>query len=644
MSITKKILEFVVKNKGANKSLDDTKNKTSEVTQETEKLNSATGKTPKLLKAVGGGLKVMGTAFKALGIGIVVALVAQLTKSLMKNQAVIDVFNKVLTTLDVIFGSVVDVLVSAFDSLKENTKQFDALKAVVMGLLTIALTPLKLTFFAIKLAIQETRLAWEKSFLGSGDASTIETLNKSIDETTTSIKKVGTDAEQATKDIKDNVGEAANGIVGLVKNTVDGISDIDIAASTAAADRLVELRKNAELAEATLQGSIEQYDILVEKERQIRDDVSLTIESRKEANKEVGKLLAEQAAQETKLANIRVAAAQAEIDAGDTTIEAQKALILAKNEVIAVEARVNGQLSEQRVNREALLQEERDSLAALKQIGLDKTQLANSEAQQLFTDRKQQIERTISSEIEKNELLKLAQQDLNNSLQEIEKENQNELAKIKEEFLPEDEKGLSDAEIFEAERSRKREQFAIKLADERIELEERNKLLAEFDALTDKGREENAKADAERQKAARSLEVDLATKAVSAIAGVLGEGNKIGQGLAAASALMNTYQGITAALKDPTMPSTFARIAAAVSVGIQGFAAVKSILSTDPSGSNVNAGSASTGARVSPTFSNIDAPVGADELDTLPTQVYVTSEEVSSQQALDRQRQRNRRF
>ena len=644
MSITKKILEFVVKNKGANKSLDDTKNKTSEVTQETEKLNSATGKTPKLLKAVGGGLKVMGTAFKALGIGIVVALVAQLTKSLMKNQAVIDVFNKVLTTLDVIFGSVVNVLVSAFDSLKENTKQFDALKAVVMGLLTIALTPLKLTFFAIKLAIQETRLAWEKSFLGSGDASTIETLNKSIDETTTSIKKVGTDAEQATKDIKDNVGEAANGIVGLVKNTVDGISDIDIAASTAAADRLVELRKNAELAEATLQGSIEQYDILVEKERQIRDDVSLTIESRKEANKEVGKLLAEQAAQETKLANIRVAAAQAEIDAGDTTIEAQKALILAKNEVIAVEARVNGQLSEQRVNREALLQEERDSLAALKQIGLDKTQLANSEAQQLFTDRKQQIERTISSEIEKNELLKLAQQDLNNSLQEIEKENQNELAKIKEEFLPEDEKGLSDAEIFEAERSRKREQFAIKLADERIELEERNKLLAEFDALTDKGREENAKADAERQKAARSLEVDLATKAVSAIAGVLGEGNKIGQGLAAASALMNTYQGITAALKDPTMPSTFARIAAAVGVGIQGFAAVKSILSTDPSGSNVNAGSASTGARVSPTFSNIDAPVGADELDTLPTQVYVTSEEVSSQQALDRQRQRNRRF
>jgi len=644
MSITKKILEFVVKNKGANKSLDDTKNKTSEVTQETEKLNSATGKTPKLLKAVGGGLKVMGTAFKALGIGIVVALVAQLTKSLMKNQAVIDVFNKVLTTLDVIFGSVADVLVSAFNSLKENTKQFDALKAVVMGLLTIALTPLKLTFLAIKLGIQETRLAWEKSFLGSGDASTIETLNKSIDETKTSIKKVGTDAEQAAKDIKDNVGEAANGIVGLVKNTVDGISDIDIAASTAAADRLVELRKNAELAEATLQGSIEQYDILVEKERQIRDDVSLTITERKKANEEVGRLLAEQAAKETKLANMRVAAAQAEIDAGDTTVEAQKALITAKNEVIAVEARITGQLSEQKTEREALLQEEKDSLAELKKIGLDKTQLAKNEAQQLFTDRKQQIERTITSEKEKNQLIKNAKKDLDASLQEIEKENQNELAKIKEEFLPEDEKGLSDAEIFEAERSRKREQFAIKLADEKVELEERQKLLKEFDAKTDKGREDNAKADAERQKAARSLEVDLATKAVSAIAGVLGEGNKIGQGLAAASALMNTYQGITAALKDPTMPSTFARIAAAVGVGIQGFAAVKSILSTDPSGSNVNAGSASTGARVSPTFSNIDAPVGADELDTLPTQVYVTSEEVSSQQALDRQRQRNRRF
>ena len=45
------------------------------------------------------------------------------------------------------------------------------------GLLTLAITPLKLAFYEIQLALQVAQLAWEKSFFGGGDEAKIKELN-----------------------------------------------------------------------------------------------------------------------------------------------------------------------------------------------------------------------------------------------------------------------------------------------------------------------------------------------------------------------------------------------------------------------------------------------------------------------------------
>ena len=63
------------------------------VTKETQKLNKETKKTPKLLKAFQAGVKGIGTALKAAGIGIAIALFAKFAQALMNNQKVLDVFN-----------------------------------------------------------------------------------------------------------------------------------------------------------------------------------------------------------------------------------------------------------------------------------------------------------------------------------------------------------------------------------------------------------------------------------------------------------------------------------------------------------------------------------------------------------------------
>ena len=77
MSVVKKIFEFVVNNKSANKDIEDTKKSIGGVTKETQKLNKETKKTPKLLKAFQAGVRGIGTALKAAGIGIAIALFAK---------------------------------------------------------------------------------------------------------------------------------------------------------------------------------------------------------------------------------------------------------------------------------------------------------------------------------------------------------------------------------------------------------------------------------------------------------------------------------------------------------------------------------------------------------------------------------------
>jgi hypothetical protein len=89
------------------------------------------------------------------------------------------------------FNKTVGAVISAAKASYEATGGFNALAKVMGGLLNIVLAPLKMTFFSLKLGIQELQLAWEKSFFGDKDPKTIKELNKNIKATEKDIVDVG---------------------------------------------------------------------------------------------------------------------------------------------------------------------------------------------------------------------------------------------------------------------------------------------------------------------------------------------------------------------------------------------------------------------------------------------------------------------
>ena len=140
-----------------------------------------------------------------------------------------------------------------------------------------------------------------------------------------------------------------------------------------------ELQKQAKLAQALNQGLLEQFDLRAEKERQIRDDESRTIQERIDANNRLGLVLDEQEEKMRANAETNLLAAQSALALNKDSLELQLALIDAQNELLAVEATVTGFRSEQLVNTNALEREafEQKKLLAEEEIELEEQRRAS---------------------------------------------------------------------------------------------------------------------------------------------------------------------------------------------------------------------------------------------------------------------------
>lgn len=158
---------------------------------------------------------------------------------------------------------------------------------------------------------------------------------------------------------------------------------------------------------------------------------------------------------------------------------------------------------------------------------------------------------------------------------------------------------------------------------------------------------EQKKVDEETQQA----KLDMAKKTLSTISKVVGENSKAGKAAAAAAALINTYQGITAELATKTAtPFGFAlKLANIATTAAIGFKSVKDILKTNPettAGGDTTAPT-STGGRpaaepLPPAF-NIVGASGTNQLAEAiggqaqqPVKAFVVSNDVSTAQELDR--------
>ena len=336
-------------------------NKTSDQLDEINTKVDGIGKNSKSsTKSVGGlakGFKGMGIAIKAAGIGLLLSAMGILKDLFDNNQKVVDAFSTSFNVLAGVFSEVSKVLEGVYNNVSKSSENFDALSRVLENMLTIAVTPLLLSFQAIKGALLGAQLAWEQSFLGGKDPLVIAELEEKLAAVGDKMLDIGSEAIDAGKNIVEDFGEAITEVGAIGTQVLDGFKDIDMEGIYTNAKAMTELNKAAELAEVRAQGLIEKYDLQAEKLRQVRDDERLSIDERVKANEELLKVLEEQEKAMLENAEITLAKANQELALAPDNIEFIKAKMAAENELAGVQAQVAGFRSEQLMNEMALQRE-----------------------------------------------------------------------------------------------------------------------------------------------------------------------------------------------------------------------------------------------------------------------------------------------
>jgi hypothetical protein len=584
---------------------------TTKAIKNVKQLKDSIDKTDKSASIASKGFKTLGAALKATGIGLVVALVAKLTQAFSQNQKVVDAVSGVFNGIGIIFTQLTDAIINTYESVSEATGGFDALGKVMSGLLTLVINPFKASFFAIKLALQQTQLAWEQSFFGDDDPKTIKRLNEEISKTKDTLKELGEEFVEAGVQIVANASEALDEVSEFGGKALEEVSKISVKTALEQGKALTQARNAAELAQVELQGLIEKYDRQAEVQRQIRDDERLSIDERIKANDELGRILEEQLDAQLQLANQRVKAAQLEISATGNNIENQKALKEALNEVAAVEAQITGFASEQRVNEAALQKERLENLNEIALIGATEQERKQLEAQQELERQRVLIEKTISNEQEKNAALLLAQQEYDTTLAEIK----------------------AEADAIEAERIEKQNQRIQEQKDKELKLEEdvRNaKLKLANDTFNVLGELAEAFSGQSEEAARKNFKIQKALSLAQAtIGGVEGTINAYTTAQKSPiTALLPAYPAIQAGIAGATAAAKIATIA-------------KQQFKGGGSGSVSGVASSGGGAPATPQFnivgqdsqSQIGQAIGQQEQQ--PVQAYVVANDVTTAQSLN---------
>jgi hypothetical protein len=402
--MAKKIqVELEAKTDKAIKEIKDVKGEIQNLTKSTEEGFKDVGDAT---KGVSKGIKGIGTALKAAGIGLVVAAFAKLTEIFQQNQKAADFFNTSFEVVSIAFNDFVNFLVnnlgavtgffkSVFDDPLQSIKDLgSAIKNNIIERFNSLLDTLGL---AGKAVLQ----FFDGDFAGAAES-----------------------AKAASKEFVD----VLTGVDGTVDKVGEGITKVATATSNYvketvnAATANVQLEKSARLAETANQGLIEKYDRQAEQLRQIRDDESKSFEERIAANNELGKLLDEQ--EKTMMANAdaRVKQAEAELAKNKDNVDLQIAYQEALNEQAGIEAQITGFRSEQQTNANSLLREQKDLVNELALIGKSEREIERLELQQDYEAKKLLIEREITDEAQKNEMLLALQTDFNNKVNNLNEE------------------------------------------------------------------------------------------------------------------------------------------------------------------------------------------------------------------------------
>ena len=597
--VKKYVIEFDVDSKEAvkgikkvNEALVDTGKAADKQTDKAQTGVTNVGKSSK--KAATGGVaklstsfRVLGTAMKAAGIGIIISALSFLYSTIKENQDIMDVLNTGFEALSIVGGEVSRVLVSVLKEVAKTDAGFTAFGVHIENLITLVLFPFKAAIKAVQIGLLELDRA---QALFDLDADKIKEITKQIKIQEGELLDLGKGYLGAFVNIAANVPDLLSTIGAVGEGIIDGVTGIDLAVVLSTAKTNIALKKTAELAVVTNAGLIEKYNRLAEKQRQIRDNVSLSVKDRIAANDLLKVELEQQNELMIKNAKIVERAAQAQFN--KTKSDADNIILQqAKNDLLAIEAQTTGFLSEQEVNRVAL-DNEKNNL-----------ELTNHEAKVI----RQNELKAFNAEMDEQAVTRLQ-----TTLDNLEIENTAETKRLKEKraIFKEGTQSYVDAnnELLDYQQQNANQQTQI---GKQLE-EEKGKQLK---------------------------------KGLQDVISIVGANSKFGKAVAIAAAIQDTYAGANKALAQGGIYG-FIGAAAIISGGI---ANVKKITATKPPEppSGLRGGafpSVPTPSIPSPTTPNIPdfsilGTSGTNQLasalgEQAPVQAFVVSQDVTTAQSL----------
>lgn len=372
-------------------------------------------------------------------------------------------------------------------------------------------------------------------------------------------------------------------------------------------DLLANAEQNIEKLSILYQGIVEKYDLMAEKQRQIRDDETKTIAERMKANEELAKVLDEGAKKEKANINARIGILQTQNKLLGNNKDRQNEILSLTQELTAVDAKYAGLKSEQLTNINALSKEAVD----LKKSEVEGTIEANKIIAQANIDR-------MADDLEKFDARKKMLDDEYNQKLDLANSEIAKYAEGTQAYID----AVNEKKILDAQYS----------ADSMALMDERIKFIGEA-----------ADQELEITRNLEQAKVEAVLGAMQGVQQLLGEDSKYGKALAIAQAVISTYQGAAKALGQGGIVGPIA----AAGVVASGLAQVRAIMQTELPESSIGGGGGGGGGTASVAMPSVGIVSGqinqTNQLQaqlnsqmSKPTRAYVVGQNVTSQQSLDR--------
>ena len=558
------------------------------------------------------GFGAAGVAVKGFFLELGKTIFKQFLEVAKQNQIIVDALGVAFGTVSSVLNQVVNGLSDAYKAVQDTTGGFDALGRVLKNVVLGAVNLVQMRFYQIVEAVQETQLAFEESWLGGKDQNKIDELNTKLETTRGKIEENRNELTDNGKQIVNNFKEAVDEVTTFGKAAIDNIKEIDLAQTLSNQQRIQQLRNEAQIAIAENDKLQFEYQLAAERQRQLRDDVTASIEDRTAANNKLGEVLQEQFKLQEANALKQLELAQLEAREFPNSIERKVALIEAEKNIADVRENIAGFESEQRVNAEAL------ELEAIELINSKK----EAENARLIA------KKTFNAEEIEDELAKLE------ALREIAAQEK----EIEETRLQEQIERLGIGT--QARQDAEQQLFDFQ--------QEKDLQIQELDNQIEEQKDNNRKQDLAKEQSLQRQKLQLIADALGTVSELLGENTKAGKAAAIAQAIMNSYLAFTDVLKTPTvLPEPLGSIQKAVSAaGIlaSGLKTVKQIASTQTPGGGGGSSASPMGASApqAPAFNVVGVSPENQLAEALgdqqkqPVKAYVVSDDVTNAQAMDR--------